>query len=45
MAQENLEVTSLQMRKEKKEVLADTTITPQGILIREKATTQVHPLS
>jgi hypothetical protein len=45
VAQENLEVTSLHMRKEKQEVLADTTIIPQGIPIREHSTAQVHPLS
>ena len=45
MAQANLEVIGLMMRKEKKEVLADITITPQSILIREKVAAQVHPLS
>ena len=44
MDQANLEVTSLQMRKEKQEVLVDTTITPQDIPIREQVTTQVHSL-
>jgi hypothetical protein len=33
------------MRKEKQEVLADTTITPKGIPIREQSSAQVHPLS
>jgi hypothetical protein len=33
------------MRKEKKEVLADTTITPQGIPIRDLEEVQAHPLS
>jgi hypothetical protein len=32
------------MRKEKKEVLANITITPQGIPIRENYVAQVHPL-
>jgi hypothetical protein len=40
-----MEVTRLQMRKEKQEVLADTTITPQRIPIIEQVATQVHPLS
>jgi hypothetical protein len=33
------------MRKEKQEVLADITITPRGIPIRDHTTAQVHPLS
>jgi hypothetical protein len=45
VAQENMEVTSLRMKKEKKKVLVDITIIPQGIPIREQATTQVYPLS
>jgi hypothetical protein len=32
------------MRKKEQEVLGDITITPQGIPIRGKTTTQVHPL-
>jgi hypothetical protein len=39
------EVTGLMMRKEKQEVLANITITPQGIPIREHTVAQVHPLS
>jgi hypothetical protein len=45
VAQENLEVTSLQMRKENQEVLANITITSRGIPIREQVAAQVHPLS
>jgi hypothetical protein len=45
VAQANLEITDLLMRKEKQKVLADITITPQGIPIREQAAAQVHPLS
>jgi hypothetical protein len=33
------------MRKEEQEVLADITITPRGIPIREKVAAQVYPLS
>jgi hypothetical protein len=33
------------MRKEEQEVLADITITPRGIPIREYIESQVHPLS
>jgi hypothetical protein len=33
------------MRKEEKKVLVDITIIPQGIPIREQATSQVYPLS
>jgi hypothetical protein len=40
-----MEVTSLRMRKEEQEVLANITTTLRGIPIREKETTQVHPLS
>jgi hypothetical protein len=45
VAQANQEVTDLLMRKENPEVLADITITHQGIPIREHTTNQVHPLS
>jgi hypothetical protein len=45
VAQENQEVTGLLMRKEEQEVLEDIVITPRGISIREKTTTQFHPLS
>jgi hypothetical protein len=44
VAQENHEVIGLLMRKEEHKVLADITITPQEIPIREHTTTQVHPL-
>jgi hypothetical protein len=33
------------MRKRNHEMLADTTITPQSIPIKEQVATQVHPLS
>jgi hypothetical protein len=45
VAQANQEVTGLLMRKEEQEVLADITVTPRGIPIRENTTAQVHPLS
>jgi hypothetical protein len=44
VAQENQEVTGLLMRKEEQEVLADITITPRGIPIRDHTANQVHPL-
>jgi hypothetical protein len=45
MAQENQEVISLLTRKKDQGVLADITISPQGIPIGECPTTPVHPLS
>jgi hypothetical protein len=45
VAQENQEVIGLLMRKEELEVLADVTVTPPGISMREYTTTQFHPLS
>ena len=45
MAQENQEVTGLLMRKEEQEVLANITITPQGIPLGEHTVVEVHPLS
>jgi hypothetical protein len=45
VAEENLEVTGLLMRKEEPEVLGEITITPQGIPIRGHTTAQVYPLS
>jgi hypothetical protein len=45
VAQENMEATSLHMRKEKKKVLLDITIVPQGIPKREQEIAQVYPLS
>jgi hypothetical protein len=45
VAQENQEITGLLMRKEEQEVLANITITPRGIPIRENTTDQVFPLS
>jgi hypothetical protein len=45
MTQGNKEVTGLLMRKEEQEVLADITITPQGIPQGENTVAQVHPLS
>jgi hypothetical protein len=45
VAQANQEVIDILMRKEEKEVLANTTITPRGIPIKENTTNQVHPLS
>ena len=45
MAQENKEVTGLLMRKEEQEVLADITITPQGITQGENTVDQVHLMS
>jgi hypothetical protein len=44
VAQANQEVTGLLMRKEDQEVLANITITPQGITMGQHTTTQVHPL-
>jgi hypothetical protein len=40
-----MEVTNLRMRKRNQEMLADTTITPRSIPIKEKVEAQVHPLS
>jgi hypothetical protein len=45
MTQANQEVTCLLMRKEEQEVLADITITPQGIPQGDNTVSQVHPLS
>jgi hypothetical protein len=45
VAQVNQEETGLLMIKEEQEVLADITVTPRGIPIREHTKTQVHPLS
>jgi hypothetical protein len=45
LTQANQEVTGLLMRKEEQEVLADITITPQGIPLGEHTIAQVHPLS
>jgi hypothetical protein len=45
MTQANQEVTGLHDERREQEVLVDITITPQGIPIREQATTQVYPLS
>jgi hypothetical protein len=43
MTQENQEVTGLMMRGEEQEVLADITITPQGIPLGEHIVAQFHP--
>ena len=45
MTQANKEVTCLMMRGEEKEVLADITITPQGIPLGDHTIVQVHPMS
>jgi hypothetical protein len=45
VAQANQEATGLLMRKEEQEVLADITVTTQGIPIRGNIAAQVHPLS
>jgi hypothetical protein len=45
MAQPNHEFIGLLMRKEDQGVLADITISPQGITIGEHPTTPIHPLS
>jgi hypothetical protein len=45
MAQANQEVIDLLMRKEDQGVLANITISPQGIPIGERKKCPVHPLS
>jgi hypothetical protein len=45
MTQGNKEVTGLLMRNEEQEVLADITITPQGITQGENTVDQVHLMS